>query len=193
MKKLFLPLALAMVLAMPAKSQLQFGVEAGMNLTKLNFSDNLSTMANSDNMAGWYLGPKVNVTIPVVGLGLDAALVYSQKKIDVNGDLNTFRSFEVPVNVRYTLGMSSIAAIYLATGPQFGFNIGNSTLYEATASFKKEHMCVSWNVGGGVKLAGHLEIGLLYNFGISDYYKMDGASDYNFKGNSFQLQAAYLF
>lgn len=186
-------LALAFVLAMPSKSQVQFGVEAGVNLTKLNFSDNLSSIAHSDNMAGWYLGPKVNVKIPVIGLGLDAALVYSQKKLDVDGDLTTFRSFEVPVNVRYTIGLSSIASIHAATGPQFGFNIGNTNLYEATTTFKKEHMCVSWNIGGGVTLGGHLELGVLYNFGISDYYKLEGNSDYNFKGNTFQVQAAYLF
>ena len=54
-------------------------------------------------------------------------------------------------------------------------------------------MNTSWNIGAGVKLINHLEIGLLYNIALSKYYKKAGSTDYDFKSNSFQIQAAYLF
>ena len=66
---------------------------------------------------------------------------------------------EVPVNFRYTLGLSSLAAVYASTGPQFGFNIGSRkwglsdiTEGRVTDVLKRENMNVSWNIGAGVKL-----------------------------------------
>ena len=158
----------------------------------------------SSNTSGFYLGPKVNFTVPIVGLGADAALLYSQKRMDVEANgvstAKTFRSFEIPINVRYTFGFSSLAAVYVATGPQFGFNVGNRNWDFKSADaigqslkFKKQNMNTSWNIGAGVKLLGHLEAGILYNFAISKYYKKAAGSDYDFKGNSFQVQVAYLF
>ncbi|MBR4552097.1 MAG: PorT family protein [Bacteroidaceae bacterium] len=209
MKKTLLALVAMLMLSMgTANAQLEWGIMAGTNLTKVNFSNDLEDVATSNlkskNMSGFYVGPKVNFTLPIIGLGADAALVYSQKKLQVEAAdgsaSNTFRSIEIPINLRYTFGLSSLAAVYVATGPQFGFNVGNrkwdfSSIDAGLNSvkFKKQNMNTSWNVGAGVKLLGHLEVGLLYNIAISKYYKKAGSDDYNFKSNSFQIQAAYLF
>ena len=209
MKKTLLALVAMLMLSMgTANAQLEWGIMAGTNLTKVNFSNDLEDVATSNlkskNMSGFYVGPKVNFTLPIIGLGADAALVYSQKKLQVDAAegsaSNTFRSIEIPINLRYTFGLSSLAAVYIATGPQFGFNVGNrkwdfSSIDAGLSSvkFKKQNMNTSWNVGAGVKLLGHLEVGLLYNIAISKYYKKAGSDDYNFKSNSFQIQAAYLF
>ncbi|MBR7027837.1 MAG: PorT family protein [Bacteroidaceae bacterium] len=209
MKRTLLALVAMLMLSMgTANAQLEWGIMAGTNLTKVNFSNDLEDVATSNlkskNMSGFYVGPKVNFTLPIIGLGADAALVYSQKKLQVEAAdgsaSNTFRSIEIPINLRYTFGLSSLAAVYVATGPQFGFNVGNrkwdfSSIDAGLNSvkFKKQNMNTSWNVGAGVKLLGHLEVGLLYNIAISKYYKKAGSDDYNFKSNSFQIQAAYLF
>lgn len=207
MKKTFFTLVAVMVLSIgSANAQLQWGVLVGTNLSKVNFSSDLEDVANnlkSKNMSGFYVGPKVNFTLPIIGLGCDAALVYSQKKLNAEAETSsskTFRSIEIPLNVRYTYGFSSLAAVYVATGPQFGFNVGNrswdfSSVDKALNNFKfkKQSMNTSWNIGAGVKLINHLEIGLLYNIALSKYYKKAGSTDYDFKSNSFQIQAAYLF
>ncbi len=207
MKKTLLALVAVMVLSVgTAHAQLQWGLLVGTNLTKVNFSKDLEAAASnlkSKNMSGFYVGPKANFTLPIVGLGADAALVYSQKKLNAEAEgssSKTFRSIEIPVNIRYTYGFSSLAAVYVATGPQFGFNVGNrnwdfSSVDAGLESvkFKKKSMNTSWNIGAGVKLINHLEIGLLYNIAISKYYKKAAGEDYDFKGNSFQIQAAYLF
>lgn len=199
MKKFFAAFALALVMAIPASAQLQWGVLGGLNLSKVNTSSALDNL-KTDNMAGWYLGPKVNFTLPIVGLGFDAALLYSQKKLNLDNESTTFRSIEIPVNLRWTYGFSSLAAVYIATGPQFGFNVGNSKwtiddsiFANGKETFKKKNMSTSWNIGAGVKLLKHLEVGLLYNIALSKYYKGAGSDSYNFKSNSFQIQAAYLF
>ena len=54
-------------------------------------------------------------------------------------------------------------------------------------------MNVSWNVGAGVKLLGHFELGVGYNIMLGKYAKTYGAGTYSFRYNTFQVQAAYLF
>ena len=208
MKKMMLLLAAAMLLSVStSQAQIQWGIVGGTNLSKVNFSKDLDRFTHdnlkSKNMSGWYIGPKVNAKIPLIGLGVDAALEYSQKKLQTHDNTGssskTFRSVEIPINLRYNFSAGKLASVYLATGPQFGFNVGNKnwklknveSTYEET--FKKSNMSTSWNVGTGVKLLNHVEVGLLYNIALSKYYKKAGSEDYNFRSNSFQIQAAILF
>lgn len=213
MKKLLFSLLAAFVLlcATPAQAGIEFGVEAGMNMSKVklhNFSDNF----DSNNRYGWYFGPKLNIS--ALGLGGDVALVYNQKRLSISQDDDdygrTLRSIELPINVRYTLGLGSLASIYFATGPQFGWNVGNKKwsafedgVNSVKTTFKRKNANVSWNIGAGVKLAGHVEVGLGYNFALTKYAKViewtgadvtaDADQDYDFKANTFQIQVAYLF
>lgn len=190
---------LTLGIAQPAKAGIEFGIEAGMNLSKLSVSKNLKQFTDPQNRYGFYVGPKMNFNF--LGFGGDVALLYNQRRLSLTDHTSkTFRSVEVPVNFRYTLGLSSIVAVYASTGPQFGFNIGNRKwgLSDITKggivdAFKRENMNVSWNIGAGVKLAGHVELGIGYNIMLSKYAKIYGADTYFFRANTFQVQAAYLF
>ena len=190
---------LTLGIAQPAEAGIEFGLEAGMNLSKLSVSKNLKQFTDPQNRYGFYVGPKMNFNF--LGFGGDVALLYSQRRLSLTDHTSkTFRSVEVPVNFRYTLGLSSIAAVYASTGPQFGFNIGNCkwgitdiTEGRIADAFKRENMNVSWNIGAGVKLAGHVELGVGYNIMLSKYSKTYGAGTYSFRANTFQVQAAYLF
>lgn len=196
MKKCFLIFAVMLTLgiAQPAKAGIEFGLEAGMNLSKLSVSKNLKQFTDPQNRYGFYVGPKMNFNF--LGFGGDVALLYNQRRLSLTDHTSkTFRSVEVPVNFRYTLGLSSLAAVYASTGPQFGFNIGNRKwgIADITDAFKRENMNVSWNIGAGVKLAGHVELGIGYNIMLSKYAKTYGAGTYSFRANTFQVQVAYLF
>ena len=190
---------LTLGIAQPAKAGIEFGLEAGMNLSKLSVSKNLKQFTDPQNRYGFYVGPKMNFNF--LGFGGDVALLYNQRRLSLTDHTSkTFRSVEVPVNFRYTLGLSSIAAVYASTGPQFGFNIGNCkwgitdiTEGRIADAFKRENMNVSWNIGAGVKLAGHVELGIGYNIMLSKYSKTYDAGTYSFRANTFQVQAAYLF
>lgn len=197
MKKILLVLAIfaGIVSTTPLAAQsLKFGVVGGLNLSKLNFdggSDNLS----SDNRYGWYIGPKLNLSLPL-GFGVDVAAEYSQRRLNLSDDKSeTFKSIEIPVNVRYNIGLGSVASVYVATGPQFGFNVGDTkwNIESAQETFKMEKMNTSWNIGAGVRVLSHVELGVSYNIAISKYAKSYGAEDYSFKANTFQVQAAYYF
>ena len=140
MKKFFLAVAMLFIIggATTASAQFKFGIVAGMNMSKLSFDD--GKYFNSEHRAGWYVGPKVWFSIPVVGLGINASAQYSQRRLNVQSDEDgsmsdskNLNTIEIPINVRYTLGLGSIASVYAETGPQFGFNVGSmseSTTYE---------------------------------------------------------------
>lgn len=196
MKKILLTLVavLSLAWAMPSQAQIKFGVVGGLNLSKLSFSDYPDL--SSDNRCGWYIGPKVEFTVPIVGLGVDASLQYSQRKMNVGQSLyensSTYKSIEIPINLKYTIGLGSLAAIYASTGPQFGFNVGSKNWAE---NFRMKDANVTWNVGAGVKLLGHLEIGAGYNFAVTKFATGWNAHDQeaSFKTNSWQVQVGYIF
>lgn len=182
-----------------ATAQVKFGLVGGWNVSKLSFD---KSIYDSSNRSGWYVGPKIWFNVPIVGLGVNAAVEYSQRrlngKIKDKGDAVStseyYKSIEIPVNVRYSLGLGSIASVYGETGPQFGFTVGDKTPGDLV---KFNSSNVTWNVGLGVRLANHLEIGADYNIALSNFGKINVAgitvpkSDY--KANSWQVQAAYLF
>jgi len=182
-----------------ATAQVKFGLVGGWNVSKLSFD---KSIYDSSNRSGWYVGPKIWFNVPIVGLGVNAAVEYSQRRLngkikDTGDAVSTseyYKSIEIPVNVRYSLGLGSIASVYGETGPQFGFTVGDKTPGDLV---KFNSSNVTWNVGLGVRLANHLEIGADYNIALSNFGKINVAgitvpkSDY--KANSWQVQAAYLF
>ena len=205
MKKYLAIVAVAFTMllaAVPVKAQLSFGVVGGLNLSKLSYND-LPGALGSDNRCGWYLGPKVEFKVPLIGLGVDAALEYSQRRL--NGDVEVdgqnaystspyMKTIEIPINLRYSVGFSSLASAYLATGPQFGFNVGDKKWNWTSVSqgFELKKSNVTWNIGLGVKLLGHLEVGAGYNIALSKFAEKYGG-DGDFKANTWQVQVAYMF
>lgn len=198
MKKLFLALTLLLTFAWatPASAELKFGVVGGLNLSKMSFSGGDKGLLSSDNRCGWYIGPKAQFTLPLIGLGLDASIQYSQRRLNSSeyefSDSQTYKSIEVPINVRYTIGLSSLVSIYGATGPQFGFNCDKSLFRDMDISVKDAN--VTWNVGVGLTLLNHLQVGAGYNFGIGKWAESkDPDVDLSAKANTWQVQVAYLF
>ena len=207
MKKIFATILVTLTLLLgvqPAKAQLSFGVVGGLNLSKLSY-DNLSSNLTSDNRCGWYIGPKVEFKVPLIGLGVDAAVEYSQRRL--NGEVETgtstvsssttLKTIEIPINLRYSIGLASLASLYVATGPQFGFNVGDkkwnwNNITGAADGFELKKSNVTWNIGAGVKLLSHLEVGVGYNIALSKFAKKY-AGDGNFKSNTWQFQVAYMF
>lgn len=200
MKRIILCFALLLgAAATYAQPSVKFGLMAGMNVSKVKFKDFSGTFDPS-NRYGFYVGPKLNVNI-AMGFGLDVAAVYNQKRMNLEENYSrTLRSVEIPINVRYTLGLGKLLGVYAATGPQFGWNIGNTKWSTLTQDFTRENANVSWNVGAGLKVMDKVEIGVGYNIALSKYANIvekAGADvegkNYNFKTNTVQLQVACLF
>lgn len=195
MKKIFSAflVALFLIVAAPAQAQLHFGVKGGLNLSKASFSKD---MFKGDNQTGFFIGPMAEFTIPIIGIGADVAALYSQTKLDAGSETAKLKTIEVPVNLKWSFGLGSVLGLYVAAGPQFGFNIGNS--WDSWYQLKKSN--TTFNVGAGVKLLRHLQAGVNYNFALShtatfhDYDMIGGETpSYKVKNNTWQISVAYLF
>ena len=198
MKKIFtaiIVMATAFV-AIPANAGINFGVKGGYNVT--NFSLSKDVVA-SDNQSGFFIGPTVKIGIPVLPIGFEVAALYDQRDAKIEGEKISQKSINIPVNVRYELGLGDMAGIYLAAGPQFGFNVGDKTFgLEHVADYKMKDSNLSLNLGAGVRLIKHLEIGFNYNLALGktgEFEVLDGASKVlgSGKGNAWQISAAYYF
>lgn len=180
-----------------SKAQLDFGIVAGMNLSKADFK-NAKANIDSKNRLGWFVGPKAEFTLPLIGLGADASILYSQRTINVDSEdgakNNKLNTFEVPINVRWQFGLKSLAAVYVATGPQFGFNIGSGSIKDIkNVEYKTKNSILTWNIGAGVKVLKHVEAGLAYNIALSKFAKYTGTQESSLKSNTFQVHVGYFF
>lgn len=207
MKKLFtlIVLVAATYFAVPANAQLKFGIKGGLNITDMSLSNDVF---ETSNRTGFFIGPTIKFTLPIVGLGFDASALYDQREGEVNveADDNTLvstrlkqKSINIPINLRYDIGLGSLAAVYLAAGPQFGFNVGdkNQSLFKDVAEWKLNSSNFSVNVGAGVMLLSHLQIGANYNIvcgKTGEITFLDGAeSVLRGRSNTWQISAAYYF
>lgn len=187
--------AIALMLAVPANAQLiKFGVKGGVNESKPSFNGNLT----GQNNTGFFFGPTAEVKIPFVGLGLDGALLYSQKGIDTErGDLKTVRQkeIEIPVNLKYTIG-NSLAGIFFFAGPQFGYNL-DKHMYDNMNDYTFSAANLSFNFGIGFKLFKHVQLSGNYNLPVNNTAtyvdRIAQGQERNCKNKSWQFGAAWFF
>ena len=169
MKKVLsvLMVAVALMMAAPAQAQLiKFGVKGGMNFSKLD--TNVKSLYDAkESSTGFFIGPMAEVTLPIIGLGVDGAVMFAQRG---DGELKE-QGLEIPVNLKYTIGLGSMFGFYLAAGPDFFFNFKD---VEKNSGLGVEKSQVAINVGAGLKLLRKLQVGLTYQIPLKDsYYPTD--------------------
>ena len=193
MKK-FIGIIAAVIIAMaavsPAQAQLNYGLKGGLNLSKVSTSKDYY---KGDNRTGWFLGPMLEFKVPLVGIGFDIAALYSERELDgVEYEDAMLKSVEIPINIKWSYGLGSMLGVYVAFGPQFGFNVGHKESPYMDYQLKDNY--TSFNVGCGVKLLQHLQIGVNYNFFVERTgYFVDDNSNYRMKDNTWQVSLALLF
>jgi hypothetical protein len=192
MKKILSALFVAvccMAMAMPAQAQVSFGVKGGLNLSKMDAAEIMEWGYKDfkENSTGFFIGPMIEASVPIVGLGVDGALMYSQRG---SGELKQ-QGIEIPVNLKYSIGLGDMAAIFFAAGPDFYFNLKDVDL----ATIEKNTAQVGLNLGAGVKLINHLQIGFNYQFALGNSFKFKNVKDIDVKNklNTWQISLAYLF
>lgn len=192
---------------MEAKAQtLKYGVKAGMNFSKLSFEKHDYDI--HDKM-GFFVGPTVKLSLPVAGLGLDAAALYDQRQGEALAEIDGGRIYwttlkrhhlVVPVNVRYDVG-SKIFGAFVFAGPQISFNVGSSEPTNMDyGDWEPRSVVFGMNVGLGVTIISHLQLSVNYNLVFNkdadiainrdnaDFRYVDTA-----KMNAWQLSLSYYF
>ncbi len=173
MKKALVICGLALLSILPASAQFSWGLRGGLNLVNNDITAvNKESAMNKDNYTGFFFGPMAEIQIPIIGIGVDAAVLYSQKGFEVS-DEETMKnhSLAIPVSLKYSLGLGNFAAVYFAAGPEFDFKIGDLDREfkdgDDVKNFALEQSTWSINVGAGVKLINHIQAGVNYNIPVS--------------------------
>ena len=183
MKRFFSLVVLFSAMAMAVQAQnVKFGVKGGLDIQNMKFDN---SVFNTDNKLGWFVGPTLQISLPIGGLGVDIAGLYNQKKYEVNG-------------------IGSTAGVYVAAGPQFSFNIGDDKFEWKKAdvenTFQLKKSAFSVNLGAGIYFSDHLEIGFAYNIALGSTADATwgkatdpAALNDDTKPKSWQISAAYYF
>ena len=210
MKKIFTSAAIALAMlftANTANAGINFGVKGGLNVTSMSIS---SKVLDSNNRAGFFIGPTVKFTLPLVGLGIDASALYDQREAKLTvGETKTketvkTQAINIPINARYSVGLGSVASVLFFAGPQFGFNVGDKNVdLGGDSNWKFRSSQFSVNVGAGFSFMNHFEVTANYNIacgktGDATLSKtvsevVGSATKDNGRTNAWQIALAYYF
>ena len=180
MKKLLFSLLVFMTIFSATKDgPFRFGVIGGMNITKGETSSKVTYKGWSpDTENAWFAGLQLKGTIPVVGLGLDVSLLFSQETVSLPGDETTTETdklayFSVPLHLRYDLsipGVNLLAVPFVFTGPQANLAISKvDRAYLDNVSTKD--LVWRYDLGAGLILFDHLQAAYSYSFPLSKTYE----------------------
>ena len=195
--KFLLVIAVLLTVSTTASAQFRFGVKGGVNIANAEFDKDI---LKSDNITGFHAGPMIEAMFGRGGIGLDAAVLFSQKGFDTKEKSvrNTF--LEVPVNVRFKFGIPVINP-YLAAGPYFDFRVSGDRVRDISYKDMK-HQVESKSFGAGLnfstgaELFDRLQLGLTYSWGLTNNYKtfdISKSDSYKGKPHLWSINAAFLF
>ena len=194
MKKFIVLVLLMALAAMPMNAKIKFGVKGGLNISSVHFNKDI---IDSDNVTGFQIGPMVETTLPLVGLGVDAAVLYSQKgwKLKASDDISTdlkSNYLDIPVNLKWKFGLPAVKG-YLAAGPYIGFRLGgDDILDDLLGQVKEKTFAAGLNFGAGVELISLLQVGVNYGLGLTDNYSIS-KYDVSSKNCGWSITAAIIF
>ncbi|MDE6109584.1 MAG: PorT family protein, partial [Muribaculaceae bacterium] len=173
-----LVVALILAVASTASAQFRFGVRAGIQTNALHFDE--STF-ESDNRAGFTGGVMAEFTAPIIGIGVDLGVMYTHRtaKFTENTPGAATKTdkrdyIEIPLNLKWRISIpviNNIVRPYIFTGPSFAILTSKKAFENA---FKNRSCDVAWNVGAGVELFKHVQVGAGYGFGLTKAFEKIG-------------------
>ena len=188
MKARLVALSFCLIFTLTVGAQVKLGIKGGLDVTDLKFK---SEVFNAENRKGWFFGPTLKFTIPIVGLGMDISALYNHRETtltDVYADVDDSeqspfpmrrefgvkhlktRQVMVPLNARYTLGLADTFNLFAYAGPQVAFRLGDES--ETLSEYEDDVLVwrmrdsnFSVNVGAGVTVF-NLQLTANYNVAL---------------------------
>ena len=200
MKKLFAVVLMAVAFAMPSKAQFSWGIQAGLNMSNVSVKDAADNVGGAiESRTGFFVGPTVKFSLPIVGLGIDASALYDQREGKAGDETVKAQSIQIPINLRYGIGLGSVAEVFAFAGPQFGFNIGGKKgVFNDMEDWTLKSSNFSANIGIGATILSKLQAKLNYNIALGTTGEFESVSQTvkqvaDAKFNAWQVSLAYFF
>ena len=198
MKKLFAVVLMAVAFAMPSKAQFSWGIQAGLNMSNVSVKDAADNVGGAiESRTGFFVGPTVKFSLPIVGLGIDASALYDQREGKAGDETVKAQSIQIPINLRYGIGLGSVAEVFAFAGPQFGFKLSGDKNY-GVADWTLKSSTFSANIGIGATVLSKLQAKLNYNIALGTTGEFESVSQTvkqvaDAKFNAWQVSLAYFF
>lgn len=158
-------------LAMPAVAQIKVGVKGGIELESTSSKD----VFKVDNLTSYYVGPAVEIMFPftAVNFGLDAALLYSDSRMDLQGATESIsnRHLVLPLNAKIRFGLGSqLLKMYVTAGPYTGYLISDEKISFSGIGedVKSKKFAAGLNAGAGFELFKMVQLGINYRLKFTD-------------------------
>lgn len=185
----------ALLVVSTVQAQFRFGVKGGYNVAKVKFN---KTVFKSENINGFHIGPTVESMIGPGGIGIDAALLYSQRGFD--SDEVTVRNsyLDVPVNVKFKLGLPLVNP-YLTAGPYISLRVAGDKQWSVSdklSQIKARTFGAGLNIGAGAEIFNLLQVGVTYSLGLTnDFGTFDARAlnSYFGKAHTWLISATVFF
>lgn len=203
MKKTIFCVALvaALFLAIPANAQFKIGPKVGVNISTLSLGGDLSKNFKSSNISSFTGGVMAEFMVPVIGVGIDASVMYTRKGSDLK-EITTGASekqhtdyVEIPINLKYKFSLPVVGSFmspFVYAGPSFAFRVGDNFADQ----YKNKSFETAINVGIGLEFFSHLQIAGQYGWGLGKAMEFENDvlnSALNGKSRAWTVTAAYLF
>ena len=200
MKKcLFLVLSLLTISTFSfSQSLFRFGIRGGYDLIDQTINGDI---LKSANRTGYHVGLTMDANLPLLPFGVGASVLYTHLDVDTKDDTYTMDKayfLDVPVNLKYTIGLSGDFGVVLSAGPYIRFNLdgGNINVSGITDTYKAKTFQAGANFGVGVDLSKHFYVGATYYTILTDSYADDNGDlkdVFDKKPDRMALTATYYF
>jgi hypothetical protein len=166
-------------------SKIRLGVKGGINVANARFNNAFE----SENITGFNIGPVVEAMFGEGGLGLDMALLYTQKGFEADDESYKNSYIQVPVNLKFKFGIPLLNP-FIAVGPYADFRVDGEKIWDVKINsdgireqIKSRNFGAGLNFSAGVEILRFLQAGVNYNWGLTDNYKsFDKSKISSYKG-----------
>ncbi len=194
---------LMFVTAPSAKGEFRYGPTAGVDITTLNFKQDLFTV---DKSVGYSAGITAEMMFPGVGFGIDFGLMYEQRGATLHmgeRELWQWQGYDAPrsylhymvlpihLRFKYTRlgGLEEKIAPFIYAGPSFGFLLAHNRL----PAMKYAGGEVGVDIGIGVELFEHLQVSGSWTWGATYALKTKILTDFSARNSTWAVRVAWLF
>lgn len=189
--------------AVETSAQFRYGPTAGINLTDLNFKQDLASV---DKSVGYSAGIMGELMFPGIGFGIDIGLQYEQRGATLHlgeykmwaeqgyGSPRAYLHYAViPIHLRFKYtnlnGFEDVLAPFIYAGPSVGMLVGHSKL--DCMSFPFGELGVDMGIGAEIKR--NWQVSVSYNLGVTYALKDKILTNYSARNSTWALRVAYLF
>lgn len=141
-----------------AQSPVDFGIKGGLNFANLAGSDD-----DLDSRTGIHAGLVIDFTLPLLPIGIESGIYYSQKGAEVSFEGITATGkldyIEVPVMAKISVGPPGPFAPHIIAGPYAAYNV-KSELDDPMESTDMSDATTDIDFGGVIGLGADLNLGL---------------------------------